>query len=63
MNEFCRNRVICLKKLNYDRSFHRFDDPRPMALVFLDRFPMVYKPVDARGTRSLNIFLVLRTTF
>ena len=27
-----------------------------MALVFLDRFLMVYKPVKARGACSLNIF-------
>ena len=27
-----------------------------MALVFLDGFPMVYKPVNARGAGSLNIF-------
>ena len=27
-----------------------------MALVFLDRFLMVYNPVNARGARSLNIF-------
>ena len=55
MNKFCRNQVTCLKT-NYDRSFNRFDDPRSMALVFLDRFPMVNKPVNARGARSLNIF-------
>ena len=33
-----------------------FDDPSPMVLVFLDWFLMVYKPVNARGARSLNIF-------
>ena len=27
-----------------------------MALVFLDRFLVVNKPVNARGARSLNIF-------
>ena len=27
-----------------------------MALVFLDQFLMVNKPVNARGARSLNIF-------
>ena len=27
-----------------------------MALAFLDRFLMVYKPVDARGARGLSIF-------
>ena len=27
-----------------------------MALVILDRFLMVYKPLNARGARSLNIF-------
>ena len=27
-----------------------------MAQVFLDRFLVVYKPVNARGARSLNIF-------
>ena len=51
------------KKTNYDRSSDRFDDPSPMALVFLDRYLMVYKPVNARGARSLNIFLDLQSTF
>ena len=27
-----------------------------MVLVFLERFLMVYKPVNARGARSLDIF-------
>ena len=44
------------KKTNYDRSSDRFDDPSPMALVFLDRYLIAYKPVNARGARSLNIF-------
>ena len=45
------------KKTNYDRSSDHFDDPSLMALVFLDRYLMVYKPVNARGARSLNVFL------
>ena len=44
------------KKTNYDQSSDRFDDQSPVALVFLDRFLMVYKPVNARGACSLNIF-------
>ena len=34
-----------------------------MALVFLDRFLMVYKPVNAGGAQSLNIFPCLAVDF
>ena len=44
------------EKTNYDRSFDHFGDRSLMALVFLDPFMMVYKPMNARGARSLNIF-------
>ena len=44
------------KKTTYDRSFDYFGDPSLMALVFWDRFLMVYKSVHARGAHSLNIF-------
>ena len=44
------------EKTNYDRSSDRFNDPSLMALMFLERYLMVYKPVNARGARSLNIF-------
>ena len=40
----------------YDPPSDRFDDPSLMALVFLDRYLMVYKPVNTRGARSLYIF-------
>ena len=43
------------KKTNYDRSFDRFDDPSPMALVISDWFLMVYKPMNAGEAGSLNI--------
>ena len=58
MKTYCKR-----KKTNYDPSSDRFDDPSPMALVFLDRYLMVYKPVNARGARNLNIFLDLQSTF
>ena len=44
------------EKTNYDRSFDHSDDPSPMALVFLDPFLVVYKPVNAREACSLNTF-------
>ena len=44
------------EKTNYDGSSECFDDPSLMALVFLDRYLMVYKALNARGARSLNIF-------
>ena len=43
-----------------------FVDPSPMGLVSLDRFLMVYEPVNAREARSLNSFplfsVVLQST-
>ena len=44
------------EKTNYDRPSDRFEDPSLIALKILDRYLMVYKPVNARGARSLNIF-------
>ena len=49
-------RIIAKGKNNYDRSSDRFDDPSLIALVFLDRYLMVYNPVNARGARSLKLF-------
>ena len=44
------------EKANYDQPFDHFDNPSLMALVFLDQFLLVYKPVNPRGARSFNIF-------
>ena len=42
------------KKKDYDQSVDRFDDPSPLELVFLERFLMVYKPVNARGASLIK---------